>query len=108
MGIEVNDGSVGGGEVVDALAVGVGHRTVAGGAPSVEGVGRAGEGIGGEVLCLVVGEGLVGRDILAVVAMEADGVGGPEEGVVLGDSASEAATARGGDGGCARAAGIRP
>ena len=85
LGVEVNGAAVGGGEVLDALAVGVGGAAaVSRRVPSGKGVAGAGEGVGGEGLGGVVGEVLVGHGARGgiVVLVEAYGVGGPDEGVV--------------------------
>ena len=62
-------------EVRNILSVGVAvARAVGSGAPSGKGATRAGEGIGGEVLRSVVGEGHVAHRTLATVGVEADGI----------------------------------
>ena len=60
---------------------------IGGGAPAAEHVVLAAEGVGGEGLLLGVGEALVGGGFggAAVVLMEAHGVLGPAQGVVLTD-----------------------
>lgn len=82
--IEVNDGAVLCGEVQHLLPVGVGYAAVGRGAPSCEDVACAGEGVGGEGLGGAVGEVLIAHRARGgiVVLIEADGVGGPAEGVV--------------------------
>ena len=72
-GGERHDGILGVGEVQDGRAVRVDGAVRA--APAGEGVVRAREGVGGERLRRVVGEGLVGHRALAAVGVEADGVG---------------------------------
>ena len=83
LGKQLNIGALYRGEVLHDLAVGVGHIAVARRGPAVEAVARAGEGVGGQGPCSVVGEGLCCHRALAAVGVEADGVGdgsplGPE------------------------------
>ena len=60
LGVELYRTSVGIGEVLDALAVFIGSAVAVGiGVPAGEGVVRAAEGVGGEVLGFIVSEGLV-------------------------------------------------
>ena len=78
LGVEGHGAAVGGGEVADALAVVIGGAAAVGfGVPTGEGVARAVEGVGGEVLCCAVGEALVAHLAcgIGVVLVELHGVG---------------------------------
>ena len=78
LGVEGHRAAIGSGEVADALAVGIGSAAAVGfGVPACEGVVRTGEGVGGEVLRYIVGEGLVCHRArgIRVVLVEMYGIG---------------------------------
>ena len=74
LGIEVHRTTIGSGKVLDALLVIVNHVAILRRCPASEGVARAGEGVGSEVLRCAVGEDRVAHGAATAVGIELHGI----------------------------------